>query len=117
MGLAAGGNLAATATAGEPDAQAGQERAQRPADGSTMGWRDALDEAEPYLGRYDERLGGYASDDGTRRVRMTDADLGGHGLEPHLGPEERRVVTDPRTRRDVFVPNRNGNSHIFLEGD
>lgn len=76
----------------------------------------ALHEASEFLGKgyVDKGNGIFVSEDGTRRVRMTDSDIAspnGHADGPHFNFETGKTVIN-RNGKESFVPSKN--LHIFL---
>ena len=106
-----------------PTGQPSNSVIPRPVDGTTMTIDDALDAAEAYLGEGYRQLddGVFVSKDGTRLVRLTDADiLGKHAGGPHMNFEEGKTISTPNLNKpggvkESFETKRNGNSHVFLK--
>ncbi len=87
-------------------------------DGQKLSTSDALNKAEGFLGAdYKETSKGiFVSNDGTRRVRMTDSDLSGHssgvGKNPHINFETGQTIVDSKGREIFRVIE---NKHILYD--
>jgi hypothetical protein len=92
-------------------------------DGQTLSTDEVLKLGQEFVGDNPINLssGVYVSspvsgqDDVFSMLRITDADIAGHGLSPHANFEFVRKVIDPLTARVSYQPIKNLNKHVFFE--